>query len=74
MPNFYFTFTYGSDRRNQFVRIQSRTMAEARDEMFRLYGDRWAFCYDEAGWVNPAGVTQEEQFGLSELCFINLEG
>ena len=72
MPDFFFTFGCGTPRGKSFVRIRARDMGAARDEMFSRFGDRWAFCYDYNGWVRPSGVTQEDEFGLRELEFVNL--
>lgn len=62
-------FTFGFDHfaedgttlRNRFVRIHG-TYDEARAEMFRLFGRKWAFQYaseDEAGVVKY-GLTRYE--------------
>lgn len=41
----FFTFGYGQVHQNQYVCIRG-TFASAREEMFRRYGDKWAFQYD----------------------------
>lgn len=74
MPDFFFTFGFNSPGRGRFVRIRASDMASAREEMFRVHGERWAFCYTEAEWRRPSGLTQQQEYGLSELDFINLEG
>lgn len=62
MPNFYFTFGYGTPYRNNYVRIRAKNAGEAREEMIRRYGLKWAFQYDEEGFKGQA-----EQYGLTEL-------
>ena len=39
-----FTFGFGQPNQNTFVRIWG-TFESAREEMFRRYGDKWAFQY-----------------------------
>lgn len=58
----YFTFGFGTPYRNKFVKIEADTKGQAREEMIRIYGLKWAFQYDESSWIG-----QEERFGLKEL-------
>lgn len=53
MPEWIFTFGFGhvhpytgEKLGNSFVRIKAETANAARDEMFRLFGSKWAFQYD----------------------------
>lgn len=62
MSSHYFTFGFGTPYRNKFVRIEADTKGEAREEMVRNFGLKWAFQYDEAGFAG-----QQERFGLTEL-------
>ena len=47
--NWYFTFGCGQERAGHYVQIFG-TFGEARVEMFRRYGSRWAFQYSEKQW------------------------
>lgn len=42
-----FTFGFGHQHPNGFVRISAPTRAECRAEMARRYGNKWAFDYSE---------------------------
>lgn len=44
-----FTFGSGQPYEGKFVRIHG-TYGEARDKMFSLFGDTWAFQYSEEEW------------------------
>lgn len=49
--NWVFTFLYGSALKMYYAELYG-TFDETRDEMFRLFGDKWAFQYpskEEAG-------------------------
>lgn len=56
--NWYFTFGFGHAHANGYVKIHG-TYSEARAEMNRRYGGRWAFQYDERSFAE-----QPEQYGL----------
>ena len=45
MERYYFTFGVGIDKphRNCYHVIEAENYAEARDEMFREFGQDWAF-------------------------------
>lgn len=43
-----FTFGFGHSHPHGFVRIARATEPECREEMFRRYGNQWAFEYTEA--------------------------
>ncbi len=51
--NNYFTFGCGIDNpnRNCYVVIKGKTL-EAREEMFKRFGKKWAFQYTESQWVD----------------------
>lgn len=53
MERYYFTFGCGIDKphRNCYHVIEAASYEQARDEMFRRFGDKLAFQYDEAGWL-----------------------
>ena len=55
-----FTFGCGSENSHQFVELYG-THTEARDEMFHLFGNRWAFQY---GSREAAGV---DKWGLEKM-------
>ena len=53
-------FTFGSNRcENGYVVIDAQSYGSARDEMFRRYGMRWSFQYNEDQWKG-----QSEKYGL----------
>lgn len=58
---YYFTFLYGSKNRNKYVKFYG-TYSEAREQMFKHFGDKWAFQYDEKEFAG-----QIEMFGLQEI-------
>ena len=66
METYYFTFCFGQPQAGCFVKLTG-TYNEARSKMFLLYGDKWGFQYDEAGWVDSNGISQEQKFHLTEL-------
>lgn len=49
MEEWIFTFTLGSKNRGKCVRVKG-TYESAREEMFRLLGDNWAFQYPATEW------------------------
>ena len=78
MERYYFTFGVGIDKPHRccYHVIEAASYEQARDEMFRRFGDKWAFQYDEAGWLmkNPRtvgewheGYTQAELFNLKKI-------
>lgn len=44
-----FTFGQGQEHAGHYVRIRG-SYGSAREEMFRRYGDKWAFQYSEQEW------------------------
>lgn len=58
---YYFTFTFTSENRNKYVKFFG-TYSEAREQMFKHFGNKWAFQYDEKEFAS-----QIEMFGLQEL-------
>lgn len=64
--NWYFTFCYSQEERNNFVKITG-TYSEARQKMMAYYGKEWAFQYSEKQFLPHI-----ERFGLSELKINNL--
>lgn len=52
MERYYFTFGVGIDKphRNCYHVIEAENAGEARDEMFRDFGQDWAFQYTEEQW------------------------
>lgn len=47
--NWYFTFGGGHEHRDGYVKIYG-THSEAREEMVRRYGLKWAFQYPESDY------------------------
>lgn len=62
----YFTFGFGQEHENCFTVIEG-TYEEARDKMFKIYGDKWAFQYSEKQWFNEQGVSQQMEYNLTEI-------
>ena len=46
-----FTFGVGQQHEGKYVRIRG-TYGEARQKMFDLFGDKWAFQYSEKEWID----------------------
>lgn len=71
----YFTFGSAHEHPNRFVVFNDRTHDEARALMVAAFGLRWAFQYDERGWLVPVDrsdpnaprVTQAEKWRLTQL-------
>lgn len=67
MAKYYFTFMQKQTLlKNKFVVIEG-TYQEAREIMVANFGDKWAFQYDEKGWLLDDGRTQQQAFMLREL-------
>ncbi len=63
MSKHYFTFGFGQEHENGFHVIEAENVRDARKEMARRFGKKWAFWYDSA---ESAGV---ERFNLHEVLF-----
>ena len=61
--NWVFTFGVGEPGAGFFVELRG-TFHETRTEMFRMFGNKWAFQYEDR---KDAGV---EEYGLTKL-FVN---
>lgn len=61
-----FTFGSGQPHAGHFVRIKG-TYEEARAEMFRRYGSRWAFQYSAAEWGEWEQDERRSMFMETEL-------
>lgn len=61
VKNWYFTFGGGHPHPYGYVKIQG-TFSEARAEMVRRHGVKWAFQYDDKGFEG-----QVEKYGLYEV-------
>lgn len=59
--DYYFTFGFSHAHPKGFVKIHG-TVNSTRDEMFRRFGDKWAFQYN----VKDFG-DQAERFNLTEI-------
>lgn len=67
MKKYYFTFMQRQTKlRNKYVTFWGATENEAREKMRESFGNMWAFCYDEKGWIMD-GKTQAEIYGLTEI-------
>lgn len=59
---YYFTFMQRQEGlKDKYVKIQG-TRTETRQEMFRRYGEEWAFQYDEDDFLSHI-----ELYNLTEL-------
>ena len=67
MKTFYFTFGYGHRYEHCFTIIKSNSYENARKEMVRKFGLKWAFQYTEEQWINKDGVSKQEEFNLKEI-------
>lgn len=47
MKNYYFTFGYGQEHEGYYVKIIAENHSDARETMSMMYGEKWAFQYDE---------------------------
>jgi hypothetical protein len=61
MPKYYFTFGFSQPHEGGYHVIEAEDSAKAREEMFRKFGEKWAFQYDSA---EAAGV---ERWNLREV-------
>lgn len=50
MKTVYFTFGSGSENAGHYYVITAETRQQALDEMYRLFGQNWAFWYTEKEW------------------------
>ena len=77
MSKFYFTFGSSEDHAHprMALPIVADSYAIARDAMFKLYGDKWAFQYTEEEWeCMKQRAKSEAFFNLeSELDEINAD-
>lgn len=48
---YYFTFGFGTDKANCYTVIESDSYENARTEMIRRWGLKWAFQYSEKDWM-----------------------
>lgn len=46
---YIFTFGVGQEHEGHYIKIYG-TYDSAREKMFEMYGDKWAFQYDEERW------------------------
>ena len=67
MPKFYFTFGFGQKFEGCYTIIEAEDYEKAREEMFKRFGDKWAFQYTEEQWQCEDGMTQAEFFDLKEV-------
>ncbi len=67
LQKFYFTFGFGQRYENCYHVIEAYSKAEARAEMVKKFGIKWAFQYSEKDWYNEEGVSQAEQYNLREI-------
>lgn len=67
MNTWYFTFCLGDRFKHRFIRING-TYSEARDKMFEMFDDKWAFQYSEKDFL-----PQIKKYGLEELTIFELD-
>jgi hypothetical protein len=60
MKDYIATFGLGSILGKNFVRVPAESAHEARRTMFAIYGNLWAFLYEDedAAGVNPFKLTE----------------
>lgn len=51
MEVFYFTFGVGQRLAYRVQPIEAESYDLAREAMFEMYGDKWAFQYDSKAWA-----------------------
>jgi len=69
MENFYFTFGCGIDdpHRNCYTVIEAESWEDAREDMIRRFGIKWAFQYAEKNWfIDPK---KDREFRRKALYF-----
>ena len=64
MNEYIFTFGCGGSKKNKFFAVKTDDMMEARNKMFSLFGDKWAFMYCPPNARKDAGV---DRFKLTEI-------
>lgn len=62
----YFTFGFGQVHEGCYTIIRG-TEGEAREEMFRRYGNNWANQYSASEWFNAKGESQATEYNLKEI-------
>ena len=67
MEKFYFTFGFGQEHYGKYFVIESDDYEEAREEMFKLFGNKWAFQYPVDEWFGWDGISIAEYWNLEEL-------
>lgn len=50
IKKFIFTFGCGQENAGYYQEIYAKNSDEAREKMFEMYGDKWAFQYTEEDW------------------------
>jgi len=60
--NWYFTFGLNSLYAQKYVKFENMSFEFARDNMFRIYGHKWAFQYNENEFL-----PQITKYNLTEL-------
>jgi len=67
LNKYYFTFGFGQVHQNGFHVIEAENGFIAREEMFRKFGNKWAFQYSELTWYDSDGLSQQEKYNLHEV-------
>ena len=62
----YFTFGSGQEHDGCYHVIKAKTFDDARVEMVRKYGDKFAFQYSEQQWITD-GVSRAETYHYKEI-------
>jgi hypothetical protein len=65
IENWYFTFGCNTPLGRNYTKIKG-THESARKEMFSVFGEKWAFQYDEKSWYKD-GLSQAELYNYKEL-------
>ena len=67
MNKYYFTFGFGQKFENCFTVIEAKNRSSAREKMFTEYGNKWSMQYDDKGWYDETGESQQERYNLREI-------
>ena len=64
---YYFTFGSAHGWGGRYIVFTGKDENEAREKMFKHFGPKWAFCYDEEHWNKADGTTLADEWGWTEI-------
>lgn len=64
---FFVTFGWGQPNQNKYYILYARDWTQANEKAHVIFGRVYANIYDEKCWVNPQGITQAEEYNLTQL-------